>query len=424
VETLSYGLFSEALHRQVRNAQLPLNATIEVTRRCPLVCAHCYNNLPMGDRKAQLEELTCAEHCRILDEMAEAGCLWILYTGGEILARKDFLDIYTYARKKGFFITLYTNGTLITPQVADYLSTWRPFALEITLYGRTRETYERLTGIPGSYDRCMRGIELCLDRGLPLKLKTVAITLNKHEVWDMQRFAEELGVEFRFDSMMNPRIDCSQSPLAVRLKPEECVEFDLQDEKVMAEWKIFSDKFIGPVHAPEKSDELYHCGGGIDSFAINPYGQMSICVLSQNDLYNLRAGSIRDGWEQFLHRVRQKKITRLTKCVKCELKAMCGMCPANGELENGDPEAPVDFLCRVAHMRAHAFGLPIAPHGNCEYCEGGVGYSELMTSVASLERIRPALTMRPASAARLLPMANAHATEGGCGSGGCSSCGH
>ena len=55
----------------------------------------------------------------------------------------------------------------------------------------------------------LRGIALLRDRGLPLTLKTVAVTVNKHEVWDMQRFAEdELGVPFRFDAMMNPRIDC------------------------------------------------------------------------------------------------------------------------------------------------------------------------------------------------------------------------
>ena len=120
----------------------------------------------------------------------------------------------------------------------------------------------------------------------------------------MQRFAQdELGVEFRFDSMMNPRIDCSQSPLAVRLTPEECVEFDLQDEKVMSEWKEFAARFMGPVHSPETAGQLYHCGGGIDSFAISPTGEMSICVLSQNDLYSLRAGSVREGWEQFLHRL-------------------------------------------------------------------------------------------------------------------------
>jgi len=423
METVSYAVFSESMHRHIRAVQMPLNVTIEVTRRCPLVCVHCYNNLPMGDRQAQLGELTYAEHCRILDELAVAGCLWILYTGGEILARKDFLDIYTYARKKGFFVTLYTNGTLITPKVADYLTIWRPFSIEITLYGRTRETYERLTGVAGSYDRCMNGIQLCLDRGLPLKLKTVAVSINKHEIWDMQRFAQdELGVEFRFDTMMNPRIDCSQSPLAVRLTPEECVEFDLQDEQVMSEWKIFSERFIGPVHPPETSDQLYHCGGGVDSCSISPSGQMSICVLSQSDLYELRTGSVREGWGQFLHRVREKKMTRLTKCVSCELKAMCGMCPANGELENGDPEAPVDFLCRVAHIRAHAFGIPIPAHGDCEYCESGAGYAALMASVASLERKKPTMPMRPRDSSALLPMASA-ATGGGCAAGGCTSCG-
>jgi radical SAM protein with 4Fe4S-binding SPASM domain len=420
MRTLSYGAFSESLHRQVRNSKAPLNATIEVTRRCPLACAHCYNNLPMNDRQAQLEELTTAEHLRILDEMADAGCLWLLYTGGEIFARPDFLEIYTYAKQRGFIITLFTNGTLINERIADYLVEWRPFAIEITLYGSTRETYERLTGVPGSYDRCIRGINLVLERGLPLKLKTVAVSLNKHEVWDMQRFAEDLGVEFRFDAEMNPRIDCSQSPLSVRLTPEECVGFDLQDPRRVAEWQLFAQTYLRPVHPPETSDQLYHCGGGVDSFAINPYGEMSICVLSQQDRFPLRAGTLQQGWGEFLHRSRdKKKITRLTKCISCELKAMCGMCPANGELENGDPEAPVDFLCQVAHLRAHAFDLPVQPHGDCEYCEGGAGYDGLLSAVARL-KTPGAIAAGPTR--KLLPMAATAASGGSCGHGGCASC--
>src|SRR5439155_23363128 len=117
-------------------------------------------------------KLTRDDHFRILDELANTGCLWMLYTGGEIFARRDFLEIYGYAKRKGFLITLFTNGTLITARVADILAVARPFSIEITLYGRTRETYEQLTGIPGSFDKCMRGIDLLLERGLPLKLKT------------------------------------------------------------------------------------------------------------------------------------------------------------------------------------------------------------------------------------------------------------
>ena len=421
METVNYGTFSESVHRGAATERLPLSGTIEVTRRCPLTCSHCYNNLPMADRDARNRELTYAEHCRILDELAEAGCLWLLFTGGEIFARRDFLDIYKYAKTKGFLITLFTNGTLITPKLADELARWRPFAIEITLYGHTKATYEGLTGIPGSHEKCIRGIHLLLERGLPLKLKTVAVSINKHEVWDMQRFAEEeLGVEFKFDSLMTPRIDCSQSPLAVRLTPEEVVAFDVQDSKRMDEWKVFAERYFRPANPPEHSDELYHCGGGVSSFTIDPYGGMSICVLSQVDKFDLRTGHVREAWTSFLRRVRQKKITRLTKCTACELKSMCGMCPANGELENGDPEAPVDFLCRVAHLRAYTFGLPIAPHGDCEYCEGGQGYEDLMRSVASLKQMTPGRRIVSKRNEALLPML---ASPGGdCSSGGCASC--
>src|ERR1700741_2491673 len=121
---------------------------------------------------------------------------------------------------------------MITPRLADHLVKYRPFNIEITLYGATRETYEALTQIPGSYDRCMRGIALLLERNLPLKLKTVPTTINRHEVFAMKRLAEEqFGVEFKFDSAINPRIDCSQSPLAVRLSPEQAVELDFAEPK-------------------------------------------------------------------------------------------------------------------------------------------------------------------------------------------------
>jgi radical SAM protein with 4Fe4S-binding SPASM domain len=421
METVSYGEFSQTFHERTMRQRLPLTGTIEVTRRCPLTCVHCYNNLPMSDHEAASSELSYQELCRILDELADAGCLWLLFTGGEIFARRDFLDIYTYAKRKGFLITLFTNGTLITPRIADYLAVWRPFAIEITLYGRTKATYERLTGVPGSYDKCLRGIDLLLERRLPLALKSVAVTVNVHELRDMQQFAEDLGVGFKFDGMMNPRIDCSQSPLAVRLSPEDCVALDLEDPRRMDAWKDFAKDYLGPANPPERSDEVYHCGGGVTSFAIDPQGGLSLCVLSQRDKFDLRSGSLRDGWDEALLAVRRRKITAPTKCTMCELKSLCGMCPANGELENGDPEAPVDFLCRVAHMRAYAFDLPVAPHGSCEYCEGGVGYEETMTSVARLKQITPGEHSfdRP----RLLPMLGGP-SEGGCGSGGgCSSCG-
>jgi radical SAM protein with 4Fe4S-binding SPASM domain len=259
---------------------------------------------------------------------------------------------------------------LITPEIAGILAEWRPFSIEITLYGRTSKTYEQITGVEGSFERAMGGIRLLMERGLPLKLKTVVMSSNRHEIWEIKRFVEEeLRLEFKFDAMINPCIDCSQRPLTVRLSPKEVLELDIKDPKRMVEWKRFAEKFNGPSHPPEHLDELYHCGGGINSFSIDPYGMLKICVLSSNHAYDLRKGSFRDGWEDFLLGVRRQRMTRKTKCNCCEIKAMCGMCPANGELENRDAEEPVDFLCQVAHLRAKALGMPVRPHGECKYCE-------------------------------------------------------
>jgi MoaA/NifB/PqqE/SkfB family radical SAM enzyme len=326
MDQLTYGAFSADLHQKQAGQRAPMQVSIEVTRRCPLECQHCYNNLPMGDQDARSREMTTEEHFRMLDELVEIGTFWLLYTGGEIFARKDFLEIYTYAKKKGFLITLFTNGTLITEKIADYLVEYPPFAIEITLYGRTRETYEALTMIPGSYDRCLRGIKLLRERGLPLKLKTVATSINKHEIGAMRQFAEEeLGVDFKFDGQINPRIDCSQSPLAVRLTPEEVVALDMNAPKGVSEYRRLAQHDMEKSPNLADSDTVYFCGGGINSFAINAYGEMGICVISQQETFRVQEDGLMRVWEDSLLKLRTRKRTRITKCSNAafNLSAVC-----------------------------------------------------------------------------------------------------
>jgi radical SAM protein with 4Fe4S-binding SPASM domain len=412
---LSYGAFSAALHERQSGQRAPLQVSIEVTRRCPLECLHCYNNLPMGDMEARQRELTKEEHFRVLDELVEMGCFWLLYTGGEIFARKDFLEIYTYAKQKGFLITLFTNGTLINEKIADYLAEWPPFAIEITLYGRTKETYEALTAIPGSYERCLRGIKLLRERGLPLKLKTVATSVNKHEVTSMRRFAEEeLGVEFKFDGQINPRIDCSQSPLAVRLTPEEVVALDMAAPKGMSEYRRLAELDLKSTsNAP--NDGVYFCGGGMNSFAINAYGEISICVISQQETFGVRGSSAKKVWEESLLQLRSRKRTQMNKCVLCRIRSLCGMCPANGELENGDRESPVEFLCHVAHLRAAAIGVEVPTHGDCEFC--GSRRDEVLDSARRIasKDVDVESWVGPQN---ILPILNDSNVVGGCGTCG------
>lgn len=418
IESGTYAEFSRDLHNRVNSMQLPVNGTIEVSNRCPLDCVHCYNNLPMNDGDARSREMTLDDIKRVLDELTEMGCIWLLLTGGEIFARHDFLDIYTYAKSKGLLVTLFTNGTLITERIADYLVEYPPFCIEITLYGATKATYEALTGVPGSYEKCLRGIKLLLDRQLPLKLKTVAISTNVHELDMMKEIAAGLDVEFKFDPMMNPRIDCSSSPLEVRLTPPEIVALDLEDPVRVSEWRRIAAHFVGEFPPEGSAGKVYACGGGVNSFAIDPYGNMTICVLSHVDEYNVTTGSVREGWEHFLRGVRHKPATRVTKCTRCSLRSICGSCPANSELEEGDPEEPVDFLCKVTHLRAEVFGVDVVPHGECEYCHDGMKREEI-DEMAALVRERNFKELMAARAVMPLPQSTSSCSTETCGA--CSS---
>jgi radical SAM protein with 4Fe4S-binding SPASM domain len=356
IPKMSYAQFGERLNEQILTERIPISGSIELTFRCNLQCIHCYCNLPLNDREAIDKELKTDEAYRIFDQMAEAGCLWLLITGGEPLLRKDFLDIWAYAKKKGFIPSLYTNGTLLTPEIADALVEWPPFLVEITLYGATEETYEKITGIPGSFKRCQNGIELLLERNIPLGLKTMAMTVNQEEIQGMIAYADDLGVSFRYDPLVNARLDGSKKPCNFRLSPEEVVSLDLNDEKRKEEWKEYFERSKGPV----PTDQLFVCGAGLSRFHIDPYGRMGVCEMSRFQSYDLRQGSFEEGWYRSIPQVLALKPKDDYKCSHCELINLCAQCPGWAWVENGDPGTLVEHLCQVAHRRAEAFDLKIS----------------------------------------------------------------
>jgi radical SAM protein with 4Fe4S-binding SPASM domain len=260
---------------------------------------------------------------------------------------------------------------------------------------------------------------LLKERGLPLKLKTVATSINKHEVMAMRRFAEEeLGVEFKMDGQISPRIDCSQSPLAVRLTPEEVVALDMSMPKASNEYQRLAKHDLDKPSGLSEIDTMYFCGGGMNSFAINAYGEIGICVISQQETFGIRGSGVKTVWEESLLQLRSRKRTRMTKCVECRIQSLCGMCPANGELENGDRESPVEFLCHVAHLRAATVGVEVPAHGDCGFCAGGSEY-EAMTESARRIMSREIDVEGWIGPGQILPILNnPSVTAGGCGSCG------
>ncbi len=341
----AYSDFGLTIARASAGTRLPLSGSIELTFKCNLRCIHCY----IPDFSGR-DEMTTPEITRILDQIADAGCLWLLLTGGEVLTRHDFPEIYLHAKRRGFLVTVFSNGVLFDERVADLFAEWPPFSLEFTLYGLSDATYQVTTGFPGRFARVRRGIELALDRRLPLSLKAVAMEPLADDIPRMQEYAATLGVPFRYDPTIHGRLDGSPQPTLVRSTPERAVRFDLDDPVRRAEWLEF---YRGFVERPApRNGRLLSCGAGINSFHVDPKGRLLTCEALPINAYDLRRGNFLEGWNGPLAELTKRMAEPSNVCAACDLRAMCDRCPATATLETGSPDGWIPWYCEITHRRA------------------------------------------------------------------------
>ena len=268
--------------------RFPFSCQWEITCRCNLRCVMCYTDCFNRPDKI-LKELSTRDILRIMDELAEEGCVELCLTGGEPLIRADFFELYDHATSHGFFVTLFTNGTLITEAVADRLAATPPHRIEISLHGSTRHTFETVTQGRGSYDRCLAAIRLLLDRQLPLAVKTTAMTLNHREVLDIKQYVDGLGsVSYKLGEDLRPTLSGSDAPGQWALSDQELLELNLGDPDLSTEAYLKATRPDSP------------CRSGQRSFHIDAYGYLQLCSGNRRDGYDLRHGSFHEGFYEYL----------------------------------------------------------------------------------------------------------------------------
>lgn len=348
INDLDFGDWSSAFVESLHGKRFPLGGSFELTHRCNLACVHCFVNQPAGKKNLRHQELDTQQIFHILDTIADAGCLFLTLTGGEPMLRPDFPEIYTYARRKGILVTLFTNATLITPEIADLLAYAHPQLVEVTLYGATKATYEAVTQAEGSYERCMRGLRLLKERDIPFSLKSVLLTLNRHELQAMQNLAEDIGVNFRYDGTIWPRIDGSEEPYRYRLSVEQMIELDREDPERLQEWRNFTERYQ-PVSV--RNAYIFSCGAGLHSFHIDNMGRMSACIMLREPSYDLTTMPFQEAWEK-IGELRYLKREQHTICETCRVGVLCSQCPGWSKIIHEDLETPAAFICELGHMRS------------------------------------------------------------------------
>ncbi len=328
--------------------RIPLSGTLELTRRCNLRCVHCYLGGSVQDHAAADCELRTDEVLALLDEITAAGCLNLLVTGGEPLLRQDFPVIYRYAKKKGLLVTVFTNATLVTPALADLFAELPPRLVEISVYGATAGTCEKVTGVRGSYSLCRKGIDTLLDRGVHIGLKTMLLTLNRHELSDLRVLAGDLNVTFRFDAAVSPCLDGETAPLQYRVPARDAVDDEFSDPDRIQSYTQFLQEFV-PDHG---GDHLYRCGAGMTSFHIDPFGRMQPCLMTSTPSLSLRENDFMTGWQEVLPRIREQRFQGEHSCRRCDTMLLCGYCPPFARLETGSEAGCSAYLCELGRYRS------------------------------------------------------------------------
>jgi radical SAM protein with 4Fe4S-binding SPASM domain len=344
---LSNREFVRQFEKKSGELRIPLKGSLDVTSRCNLNCVHCYLGPHPAGEGEKPGEMSTDRIRSVLDQITEAGCLNLLLTGGEPLLRKDFSDIYGHAKRNGMLVTVFSNGTMITDDVVSLLVDLPPQSLEISLYGATEATYEAITRVKGSYKKCWEGIHRLLAAHIPVELKTVLMTMNRDELFTMENMAKALGVAFRFDAAIFPRLNGDRSPVGLRVPPDEVVDKEFADEDRYHQWREFYHR----TESFQAEDKLYTCGAGTNTFHIDACGTLKPCLMLTSLAYPLEKGDFLTGWRDVMSLIGMKKPGKGYTCSSCEKSPLCGYCPAFFALENGSEDSSSEYLCGIGSAR-------------------------------------------------------------------------
>jgi radical SAM protein with 4Fe4S-binding SPASM domain len=341
------------------------NLVIELTERCNNDCQHCYINLPAGDQAAREREMSTDFVEDLIRQAMDLDCLDLRFTGGEPLLREDFAEIYRFSRRSGLRVFISTNARLITPELVKLLRLMPPGQpLAITVYGMSAGTYEKVTGVPGSYEEFRRGVRLLEENQVAFGLVMTVLPDNRADLPAYENWVRESTSNWQkpdyisvlYQRVRRDRPEKNHWIQHHRSAPEAVVKLAARHESYHDELRDFCRRYAG-----RKSDKLFECGFG-RSLCIDAYGFALGCLLLRHPdfVFDLRSGALADALLAFFPRFTDRRATDplfLERCARCRLRGLCGQCPAQSWMEHGTLDTPVEYHCRVAHAHALNLGL-------------------------------------------------------------------
>ena len=350
----------------------PFLVVWDFTHNCNLSCKHCYSN----SGATRETELTTEEALEVVDQLADAGVIALAFSGGEPLSRKDFFEVASHAAKRGLYVSVATNGTLLTKENVQKLKQAKINYVEVSIDGATAETHDSFRGVPSAFDKAVAGLKKCVEEDLCVCIATTATKSNIDEMPEILDLAEEIGAarftyfnfiptgrgKEHYDQDLSPeereklmlylldRMSKGYKVTILTTAPQLArVALQCQGPGDMA---TMSMAHMQTVKVSKKAvplaDFIGGCGAGRLYCSLSPQGDVHPCVFLPINVGNLKKEKFGEVWlNSKLFNALRNRDNLKGACGKCDYKYICGGCRARANAYKKDIMAS-DVGCILA----------------------------------------------------------------------------
>ncbi len=339
--------FNDAQKKDWIQHRKPYSVLFEITAKCNMNCIHCYlyNN-------HQKDALSYQQIKGIIDLLYEKGILFLTLTGGEILTRPDFLDIYLYAKKKGFLVELFTNGYLINDEIISVFQKYPPLLIDISLYGASNETYQKVTGLSGAFEKVVQNCLKLKEAGIRVSLKSPIIKETIGDLDAMRQLAKDIDIKFVYSFEIAPTIEGEKTSVSHQLDADIFLNYEFENYyEQIARGDYTTERHNETLlDALFQNKHVYTCNVATNSFVIDYQGNILPCMKLRHKGMSIFEHDFDVIWDHF-KQYKELLASKQYACNGCKDKYYCDICPAEMDLLYGDPEFRTEEMCAVARKR-------------------------------------------------------------------------
>lgn len=357
---------SKRLWDKAGKERIPLTGTFELLPMCNLSCKMCYVRKSWKEVQEKGGLLSAEYWLKVADEAVEQGLLYLLLTGGEPFMHGEFKKIMSGMLERGVQVSINTNGTLIDDEMAAWLNEHRPIRINLTLYGASEESYQKLCGDGSAYRKVLKAVELLKKYKLPLKFNTSLTKYNVDDMEKMMRFAADVDCPIEVAHYMFPPIRRDESMIGNndRLSSEEAgyakvrsdylrgdeAWFDLQAKKYQCFQQLTTEVLEC---AGDKEPQEIGCRAGRCAFWIDWQGNMGNCGMYAATTVQLKEISFSEAWNRVVENTNKIKYSAL--CTNCPNHFLCHACIAMVYNECGDINGRPEYICKMTEAVARYY---------------------------------------------------------------------